>query len=301
LSACHPEEHRPGRATKDLQPRADPSGHGPTESLGMTRRGALALVLMLAAWTGLFALALWRDPHAANDSALLLAESTYADGHQYLPDLFIRRWADGAPGLWARILAWLLGLSAIAWWLRRVAVSLRPGRGAHGVSAPATLTAVAVFVLSAGLVLEGWAGRREAPSFGDALVMPGEPRTIVFLAGAARVRGDEAVLGPGSVEALLRALAPVSTLTVTVGGQGSVLRTEGGPPVVLRPTGALVSVPFLPYHDVRGRDGRAVTFTRARLTLTGEAVLRLGEGPAGPPGAPSAPDGEMEPEADGYR
>ena len=62
------------------------------------RRGAVALVLILAAWTGLFATALWQDPHAANDSALLLAKSTYADGHQYVPDLFLRRWSDAAPG-----------------------------------------------------------------------------------------------------------------------------------------------------------------------------------------------------------
>ena len=107
---------------------ADPSSPGETELVGMTggpRRGALALVLMLAAWTGLFAVALWRDPHAANDSALLLAKSAYADGHQYIPDLFIRRWSDGAPGLWARIAVWLAGLGAIAWWLQRVASSAR--------------------------------------------------------------------------------------------------------------------------------------------------------------------------------
>ena len=63
----------------------------------MTAR-RVALVLMLAAWTGLFAIALWQDPHAANDSALLLAKSAYADGNQYVPNLFIRRWSDGAPG-----------------------------------------------------------------------------------------------------------------------------------------------------------------------------------------------------------
>lgn len=282
---------------------ADPSEHGPTESLGMTR-SVLALVLMLAAWTGLFAVALWRDPHAASDSALLLAKSTYADGHQYIPGLFIRRWADGAPGLWARIAVWLAGLAAIAWWLRRVAVSFRPGRAPRGTSPLATLAAVAVFVLAGGLVLERWPGRREAPSFGDALAVPGDPRTphpVVFLSGAARVRGDEAILGPGRVEALLRAPAAVSTLTVTVGGQGSVLQAEGVPSIVLRPTGALVSLPFLPYHDVRGRAGRTVSFARARLTLTGEAVLRVGEGPVARPDAPPAMDSEMEPENGGDR
>jgi hypothetical protein len=281
---------------------ADPSGPGRRESLRMT--GALALVLMLAAWTGLFAVALWRDPHAANDSALLLAKSTYADGHQYVPDLFIRRWADGAPGLWARIGVWLAGLGAIAWWLRRVAVSARRGRERHGTSPVATLWGITALVLLAGLILERWPGRRDAPSFGDALVIPGEPRTplpLVFLAGAARVRQDEAVLGPGAVELLLRAPAAVSALPVTVGGQGGVLRAEGLPPVVLRPTGALVSLPFVPYHEVRGRGGLNACFTRARVTVTGEAVLRTGEMTVARPGAPAAPDGEMEPEADGNR
>ena len=105
---------------------------------------ALALVLMLAAWTGLFAVALWQDPHAANDSALLLAKSTYADGHQYVPDLFIRRWSDGAPGLWARVVAWLAGLGAVAWWLRRVAASIAARAATGAATSPiATLATVA--------------------------------------------------------------------------------------------------------------------------------------------------------------
>jgi hypothetical protein len=272
---------------------ADRSSPGGTELVGMTSRGFLALVLMLAAWTGLFAVALWQDPHAASDSGLLLAKSTYADGNQYVPNLFIRRWSDGAPGLWARIGVWLAGLGAISWWRRRRA----------GTSPVAALAAVAAAVLSAGLVLERWPGRREAPSFGDALAIPGDQRTpfpIVFLEGVARVRRDEAVLGPGRVELLVRAPAAVSALTVTVGGQG-VLRAEGLPPVVLRPTGALVHLPFVPYHEVRGREGRGVAFTRARLALTGEAVLRVGEGrPAGWE-VPPAPDAGMEPETDGIR
>jgi len=90
------------------------------------RKGALALVLTLGSWTALLALALREDPHAANDSALLLAKSTYADGLQYVPGLFIRTWADAAPGLWLRILAWLLLIAAAALWLRRVA-SARAG------------------------------------------------------------------------------------------------------------------------------------------------------------------------------
>ncbi len=287
-------------------PIADPSSHAEAQLVRMTDavmpRGLLALFLMLAAWTGVFAVALWRDPHAASDSGLLLAKSTYADGHQYVPDLFIRRWADGAPGLWARIAVWLAALAAVAWWLRRL--SSQAGSRTRGTSPLATLAAVAVVVLSAGFVLERWPTPRDSPSFADAMVLPGEsatPAPVVFVSGAARMRYDEAILGPGTVELLLRAPAAVSSLTVTVGGQGSVLEVEGRPPIVLRPTGALVSVPFVPYHDVRGRDGRSVAFTRARLSVADEAVLRLGEGPVEGPGGPPPGETEMEPEGSADR
>ena len=280
---------------------ADPSGHGQAESLGMTRRGSLALVLMLAAWTGLFAAALWQDPHAANDSALLLAKSTYADGHQYVPDLFIRRWADGAPGLGARILAWVMLLVGLGAWLRRVARDSRGrGRGREaGTSPPRTLAYVAALLLAFGFLLEGVAPDiRTAPSWRGALVAG--DGTLVLLDTPTRVREDEAVLGPGLVNVLVRASSTAPSLKVTVGGQG-VLRAPGLPPLVLRPTGALVDLPLTAYHEVRGQDGRNAAFCRTTLAVTGETVLRLGEGPVARPGAPPAPDGEMEPEADGNR
>ena len=313
---------------------ADPSSPGETELVGMTRgdarRGALAFALMVAAWTGLLAVALWRDPHAANDSALLLAKSAYADGHRYIPDLFIRRWSDGAPGLWARIAVWLAGLGAVAWWLKRLALSSRRGRGPHGASPLVTLGAVAGLVLAAGFLLERWPGQRTAPAFGGAMtVTPAPPGTapttgapaalflsgaapattlaappVLFVSGAASVREDEAILEPGPVELLLRATGPMPTLRVTVGGQGGVLRAAGLPPIVLRPTGALLDLPFVLYHEVRGREGRRVSFSRTSLTLDGEAVLRLGVEKVAPPeggGPPGEAEGEMEPEPGGHR
>ncbi len=239
-------------------------------------RGALALGLMLAGWTALFALALWRDPLAANDSLLLLAKSAYADGNVYVPNLFIRQWADAAPGLWARIAVWIAGLSVVAAWLRRAA----DRRGSPLV----TLATVAALVLAAGLFLERWPGTRRAPSFADriepqaASVLPAADAPAVFVSGDARVREDEAVLGPGSVELLVRAPVPATSLRVTVGGLG-VLRATGLPPLVLRPTGALLDLPLIPYHEVHGREGRRLAFSRAVLALDQQAVLRLGEGP----------------------
>src|SRR6185295_1860747 len=70
------------------------------------KRGALALALVLAALSIVFAAALWDDPHAANDSAVLLAKSTFADGNQYVPNLHVREWSESAPGLWARVAVW---------------------------------------------------------------------------------------------------------------------------------------------------------------------------------------------------
>jgi hypothetical protein len=275
-----------------------------------TRRGALALVLMLAGWTALLAVALWQDPHAANDSAVLLAKSTYADGNQYVPSLFIRTWSDGAPGLWARVAAWLAGLGAVAWWLRRVATSMRPGRGRRGNSPLVTLATVAGLSIAVGLFLERWPGNREAPWFADRVVAPGtSPHDVsVFVAGAARVREDEAILGPGSVELLVRAPLAAPSLRVTLGGQGGVLRAIGLPPLFLRSTGALLDLPLVPYHEVRGRGGRRVAFGRTSLALDGEAVLRLGDGVSRVPPAsglagptPAEPEEEMEPRPGGAR
>jgi hypothetical protein len=240
------------------------------------RRGVVAFVLILAAWTGLFAVALRQDPHAASDSALLLARSAYADGNQYLPNLFIRHWSEGAPGLSARILVWIAGLGAIGWWLRRGVVSSRRGRAPHGTSPLATLATVAGLVLAAGLFLERWPGKRVAPSFPEAMATPGTSAEL-FVSGAASVREDEALLGPGAVELLVRASVPVRSLRVTLGGQGGLLRAAGLPPLVLRPTGALVDLPLAAYHEVRGREGRGVAFSRTMLTVSGEAILRVGE------------------------
>jgi hypothetical protein len=271
---------------------ADPSGPGRSEALGMTGRGVLALSLILAAWTALFAVVLWRDPHAANDSAVLLAKSTYADGNQYIPNLFIRQWSEGAPGLGARIAVWLAALAATALWLRRVVSGglARP----RARSPVATLAAVAAFVLAAGLLLERWPGARQAPVFPRAIGLASAggattPPTVLFLGGEARVREGEAVVGPGAVELLVRSPLPVASLKATVGGAGGVLRAAGLPPVVLRQTGASLELPLVPYHEVRGREGRRAVYSRARLELEGEAALRPGV------------QGEMEPDAGGNR
>jgi len=232
------------------------------------RRGAVALVLALTSWTALIAFALRQDPHAANDSALLLAKSTYADGLQYLPGLFIRTWAGAAPGLGLRILAWLLLVAAVAFWLGRVA---RDSGGAGG-SPLHTLAGVAATLLLVGLALErATPGTRARPAWPG--VIAADAQATLFLEGASVVREDEAVVGPGAVEILVRAPSARDSLVVTMGGGGGFVQVAGRPPQPLRPTGALVELPLSAYHVVRGTDRNAV-FSRAFLWLEQEAVLR---------------------------
>ncbi len=146
---------------------------------------------------------------------------------------------------------------------------LRHSEARSGRSPFATLAAVAGFCLAAGLVLERWPGTRSAPSFAGRLAVAGASPAAVFFDGAAWVREGEAIVGPGRVELLLRSTEQPPGLVVTVGGQGGVLRAPGLPPLALRPTGALVSLPLVPYHVVRGRDGRSVAFSRTSLSVEG--------------------------------
>jgi hypothetical protein len=238
----------------------------------------MAVALMLAAWTAALALALRLDPHAANDSALLLAKSTFADGFQYIPGLHVGSWADAAPGLWLRVLAWLVLIAALAGWWRRASKSSGPED--PGGSARRALFGVAWMLLLVGFGLEHAApANRTRPAWPGALAAG--PGTTLFLDGAATVREDEAIVGPGEVEILVRADKAEGKLPLTMGGDGF-LEVPGRPPQALRPTGALVELPLSAYHEVRGRD-RTVAFSRTLVRLEREAVLRPASmEPAGP-------------------
>jgi hypothetical protein len=231
------------------------------------RRGALALAFALASWTALIALELRLDPHAANDSWLLLAKSTFADGRQYVPGLFIRTWADAAPGLAVQLVVWTLLIAAAAFWLKRAAAG-----GSEGASPLHALAGTAATLLLAALVLE-----RAAPTTRSRPAWPGELQTgegaTVFLSGRVSVRDDEAVVGPGAVELLVRHEATRGSVGLTLGGSGGFAHPAGRPPLALRPSGAFIELPLTGYHEVRGRD-RRVVFTRGYVWLEREAVLR---------------------------
>ena len=227
------------------------------------RRGVLALVLMLAGWTGLLALQLYRDPHAANDGWVLLAKSTFADGNQYIPNLFIRHWSDGAPGLGVRILVWLAGATGLARWVRRSA------QGPAGRAPMRALCGIGAAVLAAGLLLELWPSSATAPRFGEAIAAG--PGITAFVSGPVTVREDEARLRPGTVQLLVRSAAPVASLRAVVGGDGRV-QMRGRPPIVARPAGALVDLPLEPRYVLR-QTGES--FQGLTLSVEGGVILRF--------------------------
>jgi hypothetical protein len=227
------------------------------------RRGAVAVGLMLAGWTGVLALVLYRDPHAANDGWVLLAKSTFADGNQYIPNLFIRHWSDGAPGLGVRILAWLAAATGLATWVWRSA------EGLAGRSPARALGGVAAAVLVAGFLLERWPSTATAPRFGDAIAAG--PGITAFVSGPVTVREDEVWLRPGTVQLLVRSAAPVASLRAVMGGEGRV-QIHGRPPMVARPAGALVDLPLEPRYVLRQT---AESFQGLSLTVEGGVILRF--------------------------
>jgi len=230
-----------------------------------SRRGALALALTLAAWTGLIAIRLWRDPLASNDCAVLLARSAFADGNVYIPNLFIKTWGEGAPGLWARVVAWLALAMGTALWLRRVAAD---GAGRAAGPALAGMTAV---LLAAAFLLERWPSAQGAPRFPNALDLGGGATAFVSGAtvedGFARVTDDD-------VTVLVRSRAPLPALTLVAEGQG-LLALPGRPPLAVSPRGTRVDLPLVPLVTLTGRRGVSESLHLQRVTADRDVVLRL--------------------------
>lgn len=230
------------------------------------RRGALTFAIILAAWTAAIAFLLWSDPLASNDCAVLLAKSTFADGNVYIPNLFIKTWSEGAPGLGVRVLVWIALGAATALWLRRVAT----GRG--GTSPGKVLAGTAATILAAALLLERWPSAYEAPRFQDALDLGGG--VTAFVPGAA-VEDDFARVSEREVELIVRSRAPLQTLTLVAEGEGW-LRLPGRTPVALSPRGTRVDLPLQPLVSLTGRRGVQERLYRQQGEIvSGGAVLRF--------------------------
>lgn len=230
---------------------------------------ARTLALALAGWTALLAIALFRDPHAANDCALLLAKSVFADGRQYLPDLFLRTWSAGAPGLWVRIVLWLAVTLGAGLWLRRAA----QGRG--GPSPDRLWGGVLAVVLAAGLWLERWPSDRRGARFPNAVELG--PGAVAFVSGPGTLEAGFFRSGGGKLELLVRSYGEgLRAVRLTASGSG-VLHQPAGPPLPLAVHGVTVELPLAPLRILTGRGGARETLSRSafELVASDEVVVRL--------------------------
>jgi hypothetical protein len=261
------------------------------------RRGVAAVALALCGWSALLALRLWQDPRAANDSALLLAKSTFADGNVYVPNLFFRSWnyvelpsifvrcgGSGRPNLscflnspffqpWssaqvgqaARIVAWLLAAAGLGLWLRRAA------RTSGGASPTRVLAGLASFALVAAFALEAWPSPFRTPRFQDSVDLA--PSAVAFIEGAS-VDNGEVRAGQGSVQLLVRSARPVPNLVLVAAGAGR-LRV-GGRPLAIPESGTLrAEVELDPLVTLVGRRGASETLARQRLEIETSGIVHL--------------------------
>jgi hypothetical protein len=238
------------------------------------RPALAALALTLAGWSAVMARLLWRDPDAANDCAVLLARSHFADGNVYLPNLFIRSWADGAPGLWLRLLVALALVGGAALWARRCA------EGRAGASAPRALAALFAILLAAALLLERWPGQRTAARFDRALELG--PGTTAYFSGRAEADGDAILLHSGTVTVLSRAREDVDWLRLQAEGEG-VLRVAGRPPLALAGSGTEVRLPVEVLRRLAGRRGVQETLRRQEIDVRTQRGIWLRAAPLLPP------------------
>jgi hypothetical protein len=235
----------------------------------LDRPGARTLALALAGWTALLSIALFRDPHAANDCALLLAKSTFAEGRQYLPDLFLRTWSAGAPGLWARIVLWVAVMLGVGLWLRQAA----QGRG--GASPDRLAAGVLAVVLAAGLWVERWPSDRRAPRFPNAVELGSG--AVAFVSGPGTLEAGFFRSGGGKLELLVRSYGDgLRAVRLTASGSG-VLHQPAGPPLPLAAHGVTVELPLTPLRILTGRGGARETLSRSafELVASDEVVVRL--------------------------
>jgi hypothetical protein len=227
------------------------------------RRGLIAAALALAGWSGLIAVQLWRDPHAANDCALLLARSAYADGNVYVPNLFLRSWSEAAAGTAVRIAAWLALAALLAVWLRKA--------GRTGDSPTRAVAAMAAVLLAAAFALERWPPTRNTPYHPGVELAAG---TTVFVADAETRPEGALVAEAGDLDVIVRSRAELDRIVFVGHGEGTA-RAARRPPVTLTPAGAAVEVPLGSGWTFTGRRGVSERLYRTRLRLESRAPVTL--------------------------
>jgi hypothetical protein len=193
---------------------------------------------------------LWIDPHAANDCAQLLARSAFADGNVYVPNLFLRAWADAAPGLWPRVLAWIVMAGLLAWWIAR--------RGEIRDSPTRALAVGAAVLLALAFALERWPAGRRAPAFGDAI----------------EVRPGVTVFSRDGRDLLVRSRDALSAVRIRATGDGTV-RVPGLPPFVVAPGGTEADVPVSLAAHLAGRRGVEEWLYRQRIEASDGVAIAI--------------------------
>lgn len=232
---------------------------------GLVRRpAALALGLMLAAWSARLAWLLWNDPLAANDSGVLLGASTFADGHVYLPNLLLRRWDDAAPALPAQLVVWAALAAAGVMILRG-----RPGRRPV-LSGTRFLVGLVVAVLALASGLEGWPGRRGAARFPNTLRL--NAGTLVSASGDVAAGDQGLTTAGGELTLTVRSSEPLEALRLSVSAPAR-LEHGAGPARMLR-GGTWASLPLGPSLGLRGRRGNTEHLARVRVRLTPECAAQ---------------------------
>jgi hypothetical protein len=237
-----------------------------------SRRGAWTVVLALLAWSGLIGFELWQDPHAANDTWELMDKSLLADANAYVPNLFMLRFREAAPGLVPRVVFWCAAVAGLAFWWIRGADSKA------GASAARAAVGLALVALGAAMALEAFGSRRDEPRFA---AVEADEGARVFVSGSAGVREGVAVARSGEAHVLVRSPQPRNAARVLIGGRG-VFQVPGQPAVAARPGGAFVDLPLAEVAHLTAADGAQEWLSRGALRVEGEVVLRFSE-PSGNP------------------
>ncbi len=200
-----------------------------------SRRGVAAVALTLSAFSALIAISLFQDPHAANDCARLLARSSIADGHVYIPDLFYRSPRYAAPGQAARVLAIGFLVLATGLLLWRAAV------GKAGRSVPRSAIGLLVVPLLLAWPLEHWPSPRRGPHLEPGLAI--DPATTLWVRRGARVEDGTLRATRGRLELLVRSREPLLALRLDVWGDGW-LGLPGGRRLAVKPRGTRMDLPL---------------------------------------------------------
>ena len=238
------------------------------------RRGSLTVALFLFFITARVTLALWLDPHAANDASLLVARSTFLDGWVYIPNLLVSRIADGGMRLIAQLGVWLV-LAAL---LTRML--LRAARSDTGPSVRAVVVGACGLLLAASIVLERWPSQHRLPRLRDGVEITGG--TTAFASGPVRVDAPAIRAWPGESHLLVRSGRRLERIAIHASGVGT-----------LAPSGRVGrSVPghglwdWLDLEllaDLKGRRGVEERLYQARFEVSGgDLGLRLALRPGEP-------------------